>query len=233
MNITKILEFQSVDMELFALENEAMRERLTFMKVKSEVDKAGDTIKKLSTESADLLANFKKIEAKIVELKKKLDEIEPLIANIADINEADYYLKQTTSILDQITALEKESKVEETKIATISANYQKTWELGLQLTESLKRAKIDYEKIIASMQPQVIAIKKKLDTLKGEVPDDLMKIYEQQRKAKKLPAFVAHEASKENCSKCRMELSGADRSLLRNSGDFSECPNCGSVLIVV
>lgn len=109
MKFDTILEYQRIDQELLNLESEfaKSKERAAFVTAKAKLEAATDTVNKLSQEASDLLANYNKLNARAEELKMRLDEFDRFIGGVADVNEADYYLRQIASISDEIAALEK------------------------------------------------------------------------------------------------------------------------------
>ena len=100
MKFDSILEYQRVDIELIALENEATssKELAGLYSAKKNLDNATATIGKLSSEAGELIANHQKIQDKLSALKAKLDEFDGIIEGVEDLSEADYYLKQIEAL---------------------------------------------------------------------------------------------------------------------------------------
>lgn len=231
MKFDSILEYQRVDLELIALENEATssKELAGLYSAKKNLDNATATIGKLSSEAGELIANHQKIQDKLSALKAKLDEFDGIIEGVEDLSEADYYLKQIEALASEIASLEKEASKDMGRIDGVNNEYKKTWEAGIKASEGYKQAKIAYEQYMASMQPKVLEIKAKLDTLRKDVPDELFNYYKSHRDPKKMPVFVEYDATKNICGRCRMEVPGDTAGKLR-AGEGAECPNCRRIL---
>lgn len=231
MKINSILEYQKVDQELINLESEATssKEIATLYSAKKNLDNATNTIGKLSSEAADLIASYQKTVDKLTALKAKLDEFDGIIEGVEDLGEADYYLKQIDALASEILALEKEASKDMNRIDGVNNEYKKTWEAGIKASEGYKQAKIAYEQYMASMQPKVLEIKAKLDTLRKDVPDELFNQYKALRDPKKMPVFVEYDANKNICGRCRMEVPNDTAGKLR-AGERVECPNCRRIL---
>ena len=96
MKFDSILMYQDIDRELINIENDVAKskERAAFMNAKAKLEAATAAVGKLSHEAAELLAGYGKLSSRAEELKAKLDEFDGLLDDIADVNEADYYIKQ-------------------------------------------------------------------------------------------------------------------------------------------
>ena len=234
MKFDTILEYQNIDRELLALENEfsKSKERAVYVAAKSKLESATETVGKLSHEAAELLSNYNNLSARAEEQKAKLDEFDGILDGVADVNEADYYIRQIGAISDEIAALERDAAKDGERIDSIGAEYKKTWEVGKKASDAYKEAYAAYNAAAAAIQPKVKELQTKLAALKGEVPTEFMEAYMSLRAAKKTPAFVAYKPESGTCGRCFMEVSGATRSKLKNPGDYAECPNCRRILYI-
>lgn len=127
MKFDTILEYQNIDRELLALENEfsKSKERAVYVAAKSKLESATETVGKLSHEAAELLSNYNKLSARAEELKAKLDEFDGILDGVADVNEADYYIRQIGAISDEIAALERDAAKDGERIDSIGAEYKR------------------------------------------------------------------------------------------------------------
>lgn len=234
MKFDSILEYQRIDQDLIALENEVAKskERNAFAKAKAGLESATDTVNKLAQEASDLLANYAKLSAKANELKKKLDEFDGILEEVGDVNEADYYIRQIAAISDELAALEKEAAHDGERIDGVNAEYKKTWEQGIKASEAYKAALAEYNRYVAVMQPKVKALTAELNKLKASVPAEFMDAYQSLRAARNMPAFVKYNTESGTCGRCFMEVSGDTKGRLKNPGDYAECPNCRRILYI-
>ncbi len=234
MKFDKILEYQSKDQELLALENEVAKskERMALMAAKSRLDAATASVGKLSKEAADILAAHARLAERAEELNAGLDEFNGVLEGAHNVNEADYYIRQITALSDEIAALEKEIAKTGERIDGIGAEYKRTWEQGIKASEAYKAAHAAYNAYIATVQPKVKQLNAELEALKKGVPAEIMELYASLRAAKKMPAFVPYRTDAGTCGRCFMEVSGDTRGKLRNPGDYAECPNCRRILFI-
>ncbi len=234
MKFDTILEYQNIDRELIAIENDVAKskERAAFVGAKSKLEAATAAVGRLSHEATELLAGYAKLSARADALKARLDEFDGLLDDIADMNEADYYLRQIDSVNDEIAALEKEVARDSERIDAIGAEYKKTWEAGRKASDAYKEATAAFNAFAAKVQPRMAELKAGLKELEGSVPPEFMSAYKSLRAAKKTPAFVAYKPESGTCGRCFMEVSGATKSKLKNPGDYAECPNCRRILYI-
>lgn len=234
MKFDKILEYQKIDQELLALEAEVAKsdERKKLVNAKLTLEKATETINKLTQDANDILNGYVAMKTKIDEYQTELDGFDGILEEVQDPTEADYYLKTVASIVDKIGELEKEAASYASRIDGVNEKFKDTWTQGVKASDALKAAKRDYDAFVRELQPKVVAIKTKLEAIKGDIPENLMKAYEALRAAKKMPAFVPYDVKSGNCGRCFMELANDTKSKLRNPGDYAECPNCRRILFV-
>lgn len=234
MNFDKIIQYQKIDQELMALENEVAKsdERQKLVAAKSRLDVATETIGKLKVEANELLSGYAVMKEKIDALKSELDEFDGILEDVQDATEADHYLKMVASIADKINALEKDANNASAKITQVNDTYKKTWDAGVKATETFKVAKAEYDTLMKKFQPRVLEIKQQLSALKNEIPEEIMNAYQALRSAKKMPAFVKYDRESGVCGRCFMDVPNDTKSKLRNDGDYAECPNCRRILYV-
>ncbi|MBD5091980.1 MAG: hypothetical protein HDT36_01180 [Clostridiales bacterium] len=234
MTFDKILQYQKIDQELLALENEVAKSP-AWQKValaKNKLGAATTSLNQIKTEATDLLGSYNAMKSKIDALKAELDEFDGILDDVQDVGEAEHYLKLVTAIADKIAALEKEANVADSKIDQIGDSYKKTFEQGVKANDNLNTAKAEYNVYVRDMQPKVASIREQLAELKKEIPENVMKVYQTLRSAKKMPAFVEYDPNRKMCGRCFMEVPNDVCSKLRNPGDYAECPNCRRVLFV-
>ncbi|MBQ9276817.1 MAG: hypothetical protein IJ226_04400 [Clostridia bacterium] len=236
MNFEKMLEYQRIDQEILALENEVnkSKERANLALAKNNIAKSTDIINGLKAEATSLLASYNAVQEKIEALKAELDEYEGVLDGVQDVAETDYHIRKVSAINDSISALEKEVALGSKRIDEINEKYKKTWDQGVKDTALFKSAKADYDKLVESFRPQVAEKVAARDALKGEIPEKMFAAYTSLRNGKKLPAFVPFDANKSSgcCPRCGMEVANDTLARLKSAGDFAECPNCRRILFI-
>lgn len=236
MNFDKLLEYQSLDAELMKLDAEVKRsdEAKRYAQAVARRNEASEKYTKLTQDANDLLGAFSVIKKKLDGLKEELDGFDGILDDVQDSQEAEHYLKLVNAISVQLAAVEKEATQIASKIDKVASEASKVWEQGVQAQREVKTVKVDYERKVATLQPEADRLKAKLSEIAKEVPPQFLKTYAAIKAAKKLPAFVAYPNGNNYgyCSRCSVELASDTKAKLKNPGDYAECPDCRRILFI-
>lgn len=226
MDLTKILEYQKIDGELFALEGKLNRSenKKKCLQLTNEAknasskstileERAGEALKELD-EAKKLLAQNTKLSGALV--KKDLDKETP--------EEIDTDLTYKDKILSNLNFLDRKiTKIAE-NINAILAEYNETVKAYNIAKNKYKGYKEAYDKEVAEIEPQMKAIEKKLQDFKGTIDPSLLEKYNNLRKDKMFPVFVPLLPGNA-CGHCRMEVSASAVAKLDREGLLS-CEHC-------
>lgn len=228
----RILDYQAIDQELIALENEVAKskERQNLVATKVKLDEATEKINKIATDANEILAQYASYNEKLNALQSKLAEFDGIVDGIEDVSEAEYYIKQIDNILAEIATLEKSAGKDSSRAETVFQDFANTWNVGTQASKAYNQASKEYNEMMKELQPKVQEIQKKLSDLKKDIPEELVKVYTTLRNAKMVPAFVEYDKENARCGRCRMDVPNDTKEKLRTSDNCAECPNCRRIL---
>lgn len=234
MKFDKILQYQKIDQEVNALTAEMSKSDAyqNYQESQNKYESAKSNIGRLTTEAGELLKSYETMKSKIDAIRSELAEFDGILEEVQDVNEAEYYLKLVSAISDKLASLEKEANGVSAKIEQVNSAYTKTWAQGVKATQAVKTAKAEYNKFAETYKEKYDALKKQLNALMKEIPEELMSTYNRLKKSQKLPVFVAFDSSNKVCGRCRTEVSNDVCAKLKNAGDYAECPNCRRILFV-
>ncbi len=234
MAIKEILEYQRIDQELLALENQLAKspERQRFLQATAQVKAAEETISKLNREANELFGEYNAIKSKLDELKEELDGFDGILDEVQDPAEAEHYLKLVGAISEQMNALEKALQALGGKLDRLKDSYSKTFNQGKSAVAAQRSAKAAYDAKREELAPRAEEIQRQLKELATKIPEKLLAAYEALRAARKMPAVVPYDVKQSNCGGCRMEVANNIRARLKNPGDMAECPNCRRIMYV-
>ncbi|MCQ2602918.1 MAG: C4-type zinc ribbon domain-containing protein [Clostridia bacterium] len=237
MNFDKILEYQSIDKELIALENEVATcpEINRLFAVKQKIKSAGDSVMSIISESNDMMANGADLNDKINKIAEKIKEFDGVTADLnsaADAGEAAHYLKMLDDIIAELVALEKDIKKDSARSDDLVADFNKYWEAGTKLNEEAKVANDALNAYVQVRQPKANDLKAKLAEISKDIPAEVLSIYQRLRASKKFPAVVQYDKGTQTCRGCGIEVSPELKKNLKAEGDYAECTNCGRIIFV-
>ena len=225
--IEKILDYQKIESEIIALENELLKstEREKAAEIQASLKKQHARLLSLEKAAEKLNASYKKASEKYADYMKKLDTLEKELES-ADEAKLALYEKAYKDFFAVANSLEKE-------IAAMYADVQHT---NREYEEIINKSKTDrarfdkfkaaYGKLKTEKEPKIEELKAKLESMKKGIEDKLLNIYLQKRESKMFPVFVALNANK--CGGCRMEISASKlASMKTKTYGVIECENCG------
>lgn len=229
MDITKILDYQKLDSELFKLEK-SLRDNPN-KKLANEMsnnaknaqqrsfaleDKAGNLIKEVETVKKQFETQTQKLEQIMAKDMEKLSKEE--VDNLISVKEK---LAQNLNILDKnLTKLAE-------NVNTVLAEFNKTLKVYNMAREKFAESKAKYDKDVKDVEPAKQKLEKELAALEKSVEPSLMSKYKQRRSDNLFPVFVPLNGN--SCGGCHMELPFAQISKLKSDGVYT-CEHCHRVI---
>jgi len=230
MDLTKILEYQKIDGELFALENKLNNSenkrkciQLTNEAKRSQQqstlleERAGEALKELEEAKKVLSQNTKLADALV---KKDIEKLSK--------EEIDNDLSYKDKVSSNLNVLEKRiTKIAES-INAILAEYNlavKNYNLAKSKYMVSKEA---YDKEAAELQPKIKELEKQLEIARRTISPEILEKYDSVRKDRIFPVFVPL-LSGNSCGHCRMEVSASDVAKLERDGVLT-CEHCRCVI---
>ncbi len=225
--LDKILEYQSIDGELFSAENDLAKssDRERALEIQQVMKNQHSRLLTLENNAKSANEAYLTASKKYSEFKAKLAELEKQLENANEENVA-VYEKAYKDFVSISSSLEKEIATIYNQVQQIIKEYE-----NIILKSKSDRQKLDkyiaaYSKLKAEKEPQIAQLKAKLnEKLKG-VQNELMAIYKQKRESHLFPIFVQLNSNK--CGGCRMEISASKLTdMAKNKYGLVECENCG------
>lgn len=225
MDISKILDYQKVDAELFKLEkalrdnpnkkiiNEMTNNAKTAQARSADLEvKAGDLINELETvkrQFAQQSEKLQQINAKELEKlgKEELDSLSVLKDKLA----------QNLNILDKKLAKLAES------VNAVLADFNKTIKVYNMAREKFSECKAKYDNDVKALEPKKQELEKQLGVLAKNIDASMLEKYKKRRLDNLFPVLVPLNGN--CCGGCRMELPFAQISKLKSEGILS-CEHC-------
>lgn len=224
-----ILQYQEIDKELYALENQlaSSDERKEYVRAKKFLMSAAEKLDLLEAKAKQLDAEaagmIKKMEA-AEETLKDFSNVDELLDNGADVT---FYKKNALSLMDEFKKLKSALNALVKAIESTDEEYRKLKKQVLSMQRQYKEAQEKFAAVKESKEGERTAIMARLSAAKKGIPEAIMEKYQNKRKEKIFP--VVGKLTHKRCPVCGMEPPLAAVSKL-TGGATIECDNCHIIL---
>lgn len=225
----KLLEYQQIDGELRAIEQElsSNEDRKKGIAAKKFLDTVNDNLSELDRKAMELDSAY----TKYTEAFRKLSEIEKEFASTDDYtneDEINFVKKKAQELLEEFKSLEKQIVRLQEEITAISEQYNTLKKKTLAAQKQFKESGQKYTEFKASKADAQKEIQNRLAKIEKEIDPETMALYKQKRADKLFPILYEYKGNG-FCPNCRTEISKLAESKLLKNG-IIVCDNCGRLL---
>lgn len=229
MDISKIIEYQKKDSELYKIENQLAKSEFkkNYQDMVAIVKKAQEKSSNLEYQAGIILKEFNNLNktfnennANVAKLSNKdltkltESEYETLTKTInALINNLNILEKKILQIAEKLNVSLNEFDVAKKNYGAAKAKY----------ADNKKK----YDDLVASKQPEIEKIKSELEVMEKSIDPKLLAKYKQHRQDKIFPVFAP--LSNRSCGVCMLELSSVEVDKVKSQG-YLECDNCHRII---
>ena len=226
----KLLEYQQVDTELKAVENElsSNEDRKKGIAAKKFLDTVNDSLAELDAKAVE----FDNAYTKYTETYKRLCEVQKEFDNASESysgeDEINFVKKKAQELMDELKVLEKQIVRLQEEIVAITEQYNSLKRKTLAAQKQYKECGQKYTDFKASKAETQKEIAARLAKIEKEVPANIMELYKQKRADKIFPILYQYSGNG-FCPNCRTEISKLAESNIAKEGVIV-CDNCGRLL---
>ena len=226
----KILEYQAVDAELKAIEQElaSNEDRKKGIAAKKFLDGVNDSLADLDNKAAEFDSAYTKYTeayAKLCEIQKEFDNASDDYTGEDEIN---FVKKKAQELMDELKLLEKQIVRLQEEIVAITEQYNSLKKKTLAAQKQFKESGQKYTEFKESKAEAKNKIVQKLAEIEKEIPTELMEEYKKKRADKIYPILYEYKGSG-FCPYCRTEIPRLSESNMTKNG-YVSCDNCGRIL---
>lgn len=229
MEINKILEYQTLDSELFKLEK-SLREnadKKTASQMQNNAKIAQERSYKLDEKAKELQKEYYNAKNQYAIQKKKMDEIFAKDTDKLSNEEVDKLIKLQEKLSQNLSILERSfAKLAENMNALLS-DFNKTKNAFQMAKEQFALSKQKFDKAQNDAMQKKQELAKKLSALEKGIDNKIIEAYKKRRAENIFPVVVSLAGN--CCGGCRMELSVANLSKLKEEGILT-CEHCHRII---
>ena len=230
MELSAMLNYQKLDMQLMKLENELMQSDIAreYAANKKALTLAQDQVVKQNRDAGEMIKQMEGLIAEYDALEKELKEAESAVPDVTDVTGADFFIRNVQKLITQLKNLAGEIGKMSARIVELNQGHAATMAAGKEAKKRLNACKGDYEAEKEKYRPAAAELTQKIAEAEKACSEQFLTVYKRLRKQKKIPVVVPLTGGR-NCGGCYMELAG-DTIVTLNSQPFIECPSCGRIL---
>lgn len=232
MEISKILEYQTLDSELFKIEKQ-LREN----KNKQQANQMHENMKnaqlksvKLEEKAGSLLNEIEKVKKQFKIQEDKMNEF--MEKDLTKLSKEE--LEKLTILKDKLTQnlniLDKNLTSLAESVNAVLSDFNKTIKIFNSSKEQYAKCKADYDKDVKNVEGTRNEITEKLKALSKSIDGKIMEAYLKRRKENIFPVVVPLKGNL--CGGCHMELPYATISTLNSEGILT-CEHCRRIIYKV
>lgn len=228
--LDKLIEYQSVDAELRAIEQElsGSEDRKKGVAAKKFLDTVNDVLAELDRKAQEFDAAYKKYAEGFNQLNETQKEFEGLNDTYTEEDEINFVKKKAQELMSQLKALEEKLVRLQEEITSLTNEYNNLKKKTLVAQKQFKECGQKYTELKASKASAQAEIQARLQAIRKDIPKEVMEAYDKRRADKVFP-IVYEIVTAGFCPSCRTEISMLAASKLTKDG-FIVCDNCGRLI---
>lgn len=230
-DINAMLQYQELDMQIFKAETEIDRseQRKAAFLAQNAVKQTKENAAAVEKQAEDLIKFFERTLAFYNENARKIEELQKKFETDLSDEEYETYKGMLKKLTDSFTRLEQTLSGYDKSIKDVLARFAEVKAGAKKSMADYYESRKAYDALKQEKQPQIDELKKKMASLEKKLDKDLLNKYNALRRDRTLPPVVA--LMDKSCGGCRMELSMATISALKQSGAI-DCEFCHRLIYV-
>ncbi len=235
--IEKLVNYQSVDKDLKALEDEVRKseESQKFLTAKKFLSTVNESLSTLEGKAKAVVDAYNIAMAEVEKLKKAAEESTKVIDSCENENELNYFKKKFQATVDGISNLEGKIASLTSEMDDILKEFNKLRVMTKQMKAQYDEFGPKYTALKESKAKEMEGLKKKLEALKKDIDASLMEKYIIRRNDKKFPIIYGVDVSDKGSVYCPACATGMSINAVNElaSGVIKECESCRKLLYAI
>lgn len=229
MDISKLLEYQTLDSELYKLEK-SIRDnpnKKVVSEMSANVKNAQLRSEQLEKKAEELVQEIERIKSQFASQTEKMNQIMTKDTDSLNAEEIESRLSLKDKLSQNLNILDKNLTKLAESINAVLSDFNKTVKVFNASKEKYAASKTAYDNDVKSLEPKMKELEKKLSSLAKGIDAKFMEKYNKRRADNLFPILVP---LKDNCcGGCHMQLPSAEISKLRTEGYLS-CEHCRRII---
>ena len=220
-----ILEYQKLDGQILALKRSLEKDeaKQSLNKVVALVKDSQAKLLELENRAKSLIEEYNASKKNYEESYNKIVKYSKIEIDSLQEDDATKYLDDATTIINNLSSLERTLSVQAENINSIIKNFEMCRSSIVNLKQKYKELKEKVDNNQAKIEPEVKALQSKMLSLEKTIDSNLLNKYKHLRQDRIFPVFVP--LNNNACGGCSMELPSALLNKIKENG-YLECEQC-------
>lgn len=230
--IEKLLQYQEVDASLKAIENDLKKsdEFKKYARAVMFLKTVAESKAQIEAKATSLVAAMDGLEARLNALENEKKEFEN--TDDAKKEETFAFLKKKSQELSaRFGPIEEELDALLKEMNALADQYKDLMDKTRNMLSQQDEYKAKYEALSATRDAEKAKIRKELEKIAKDIPEEYMKKYKEKRKDPKFPIVYELGDNDKHCPACGTELSQLELSRLKTE-KMIECENCRRLIFI-
>ena len=229
MDISKILEYQKLDSELFKIEKSLRdnEDKKIVNQMQQNAKIAQERSFKLDEKAKELEKEFSVTKNQYEIQRKKMDEIFAKDIDKLSKEEVERLVKLKDKLSQNLVILERNFAKLAESMNSLLSDFNKTKNAYQMAREQYSKSKLNFDKAQNEVQPRKEEISKQLANLEKGIDSKIIEAYKKRRAENIFPVVVPLTSN--CCGGCRVELSMANLSKLKDEKVLT-CEHCHRII---
>lgn len=229
MDISKMLDYQKLDSELFKLEKSLRdsQHKAQASQMQDTAKKAQERSSQLESKAEALYGEIDKMRSQYAVQQKKMEEIFAKNVDSLSKEEVESLLSVKDKLASNLAILDKNLTRLAESVNAVLADFNKTVKVYNMARETYAKSKGAYDAQLQEVEPKRKQITEKLQEIAKTIDPKLMEQYTKRRKDNIFPVMVPVRDS--SCGGCHMELPVSMMNKLKEEGVLS-CEHCRRII---
>lgn len=227
--MTKILEYQKLDMELNKIKKSNVNsvEKNNMNKLKGYIVEAHSKGMALESDANSLIVDYENLKKQYENNSKKIQKLINTDLSNVELENVDEMLSTINSLSSELFLLERNINIIITKIKQSLKDFEITKNNMIKARSKYNEFKDSYEKSLKNAEPKIKEIEDKMKSLESEIDANVLAKYKTMKNDKIFPVYVSFDNG--HCSGCRVEIPTAKANKLKTDGTIV-CEQCHRII---
>ena len=230
--LSKVLEYQSVEAKLIALQKELVSNtaKQTLEKMKASAREAQNKLIELENQAQTIIQQYSKTKEDFDKVCDQLNKLIKVDTESLSEEQLRQNIEQSSALSITLGNLERSLSYQKDVVSSILKNFEICKKNIVVSRQKYKECKEKFDAFESEINPKIDSLKKEMSALEKDIDATLLSKYKHLRQDRIFPVFVPLRG--DSCGGCSMGLPAALMTKLKQNG-YLECEQCRRFIYIL